>query len=207
MVSTRHDWHELTDELGRRFEIAFNTYKPFACGIVIHPSIDAATQLRARGVVPGDIERIDLSVHPLVLELTGRKEPADGLQAKFSVYHGVAAGLIFGRAGEAEFSDEIVRRDDVVALRRKVVATVDPAIDEAAARLVARLANGRTEEVHVVHAIGSLERPMSDADLEAKFESLVAPVLGRARCSELSRAAWAVGEAKDLRGLLALARP
>ena len=207
VVSTRHDWHELTDELGQRFEIAFNTYKPFACGIVIHPSIDAATQLRARGFVAGDIDRIDLSVHPLVLELTGKKEPADGLQAKFSVYHGVAAGLIFGRAGESEFSDAIVRRDDVVALRRKIVATVDPAIDEAAARLVAHLANGRTEEVHVVHAIGSLERPMSDADLEGKFESLVAPVLGPARCTELSRAAWAAGEAKDLRGLLALARP
>ena len=34
----------------------------------------------------------------LVLELTGKKEPADGLQAKFSVYHGCAAGLIFGQA-------------------------------------------------------------------------------------------------------------
>ena len=124
-MSTKHDWNEITDELGSRFEISFNTYKPFACGIVIHPSIDAATQLRARGVKPDDVERIELRVHPLVLELTGKKEPADGLQAKFSVYHGVAAGLMFGRAGEEEFSDEIVRRDDVVALRRKVVATVD----------------------------------------------------------------------------------
>jgi 2-methylcitrate dehydratase PrpD len=119
----------------------------------------------------------------------------------------VAAGLIFGRAGEAEFSDAIVRRDDVVALRRKVVATVDPAIEEAAAHLVAHLANGRREEVRVEHAIGSLKRPMRDADLDAKFESLVAPVLGKPRSDELSRAAWKVGEARDLRELLALARP
>jgi 2-methylcitrate dehydratase PrpD len=207
VVSQKHDWSELTDALGSRFEIAFNTYKPFACGIVIHPSIDAATQLRARGITPGDVERIELAVHPLVLELTGKKEPADGLQAKFSVYHGVAAGLIFGRAGESEFADAIVRRDDVVALRRKVVATVGPAIDEAAAHLVAHLVDGRREEVRVEHAIGSLERPMSDEDLDAKFESLVAPVLGKPRSDELSRAAWKVGEANDLRGLLALARP
>jgi 2-methylcitrate dehydratase PrpD len=64
-------------------------------------------------------------VHSLVLELTGKKEPADGLQGKFSVYHGCAVGLIFGRAGEHEFSDAVVNRPDVVELRRKTVATVD----------------------------------------------------------------------------------
>ena len=44
--STKYDWNEITDELGKRFEISFNTYKPFACGIVIHPSIDGCVQLR-----------------------------------------------------------------------------------------------------------------------------------------------------------------
>ena len=42
-------------------------------------------------------------MHSLVLELTGKKEPEDGLQGKFSVYHGCAAGFIFGRAGEDEY--------------------------------------------------------------------------------------------------------
>lgn len=99
VVSPKHDWSEITGELGQRFEISFNTYKPFACGIVIHPAIDAAAQLRAKGVKAADVERVELRVHSLVLELTGRKEPQDGLQAKFSVYHGFAAGLISaGRA-------------------------------------------------------------------------------------------------------------
>ena len=137
VVSDKRAWHEVTDELGERFEISFNTYKPFACGIVIHPSIDACVQLRERGIRPEQIERIELKVHHLVLELTGKKEPADGLQAKFSVYHGGAAGLIFGRAGEHEFSDAIVNSGDVVALRRKIVATVDPNIDEASVDVVA----------------------------------------------------------------------
>ena len=59
-ISTKNDWNEITDELGTRFEISFNTYKPFACGIVIHPTIDAATQLRGRGVKAEDIERVEL---------------------------------------------------------------------------------------------------------------------------------------------------
>jgi 2-methylcitrate dehydratase PrpD len=142
-----------------------------------------------------------------VNELTGRKEPADGLQAKFSVYHGVAAGLVLGRAGEAEFADAIVRRDDLVSLRRRVVATADPSIDEASADVTAFLRDGRREHVFVAHAIGSLERPMSDADLEVKFRALVEPVLGAARATALIGACWRLGEAADLQPLLTLARP
>jgi len=207
VVSPKYAWNELTDELGSRFEISFNTYKPFACGIVIHPSIDACVQLRALGVRAELVERIELKVHSLVLELTGRKEPADGLQGKFSVYHGCAAGLIFGRAGEDEFSDAVIRREDVAALRRKVVATVDDRIDEAAADVVAVLKDGRREHVFVEHAIGSLARPMADADLEAKFRGLAGPMLGSGRTAELLAAAWAIAAAPDVRALTALARP
>jgi 2-methylcitrate dehydratase PrpD len=128
VVSDKRAWNEITDELGERFEISFNTYKPFACGIVIHPSIDACVQLRDQGVKPDDVERIELRVHSLVLELTGKKEPKDGLQGKFSVYHGCAVGLIYGRAGEDEFSDAVVNDPAVVALRNKVQATVDDSI-------------------------------------------------------------------------------
>ena len=207
VVSPKCNWSEMTDGLGERFEISFNTYKPFACGIVIHPSIDACAQLRAQGVAPEQVERIELRVHSLVLELTGKKEPANGLAAKFSVYHGCAAGLIFGQAGEAEFADSVVNRDNVVALRRKVVATVDASIDEAAADVTAVLRDGRRVQVRVEHAIGSLQRPMSDAALAGKFHALADPVLGAKRTADLLEAAWAVGHSADLRGLVALARP
>jgi 2-methylcitrate dehydratase PrpD len=206
-ISTKNDWREITEELGQRFEIGFNSYKPFACGIVIHPSIDACAQLREQGVRPEQVERIELRVHSLVLELTGKKEPADGLQAKFSVYHGCAAGLTFGRAGEPEFADEIVNRADMVALRRKVVAVVDDAIDEASADVTAVLNDGRRVHLFVEHAIGSLARPMSDAQLEAKFRGMAEPVLGAQRCGALISACWGVGQAADLRGLTSLARP
>jgi len=207
VVSTRYDWKELTDELGERFEISFNTYKPFACGIVIHPTIDAATQLRAKGVKAEDVERVELKVHSLVLELTGKKEPQDGLQGKFSVYHGFAAGLIFGRASEPEYDDGIVTREDMVALRRKVVATVDDSIDEAAADVTAVMKDGRRVHVFVEHAIGSLERPMTDKDLEGKFHSLADPVIGKAKAATLIAACWALGGAKDVKAVVEQAQP
>jgi 2-methylcitrate dehydratase PrpD len=138
-------------------------------------------------------------VHPLVLELTGKKEPQDGLQGKFSVYHGFCAGLVFGRAGEGEYDDAIVTREDMVALRRKVVAIVDEKIDEAAADVTVFLRNGRKEHVFVEHAIGSLERPMSDKDLEAKFHTLADPVIGAAKASTAIAACWKIGGAKDVK--------
>ena len=207
VFSDKRDWSEITGELGQRFEISINTYKPFACGIVIHPTIDAATQLRAKGIKAEDIERVELKVHSLVLELTGRKEPQDGLQGKFSVYHGFAAGLIFGQAGEGEYEDEIVRREDVAALRRKVVATVDDSIAEESADVTAVLKDGRREHVFVKHAIGSLERPMSDADLERKFHSLADHTIGAARASKLIEACWKTASIGNMQELTALACP
>jgi len=207
VTSTKYDWTEITGELGERFEIAFNAYKPFACGIVIHPSIDASAQLREKGVTPDNLERLDIRVHSLVLELTGKKEPSDGLQGKFSVYHGCAVGLMFGRASEDEYDDALVTREDVVATRRKVHATVDERIDEAAVEAVATLKDGRQISVRVDHAIGSLQRPMTDADLEAKFSNMSNAVIGAEKTRTLIDLCWRLGETATVTELVAAATP
>jgi 2-methylcitrate dehydratase PrpD len=206
--SQKCDWREITDALGERFEISFNAYKPFACGIVIHPSIDGCVQLRdAHGLQANDIARIELRVHSLVLELTGKRTPQSGLQSKFSVYHACAAGIIFGQAGAHEFTDEVVARPDVVALRDRVRATVDGTIDEAAADVTIVCHDGRTFHRFVEHAIGSLQRPMSNLQLERKFHGLVDPVLGSARAAELIAQCDILGAASNVGALTRLARP
>jgi 2-methylcitrate dehydratase PrpD len=205
VAAPQFNWNEITDELGQRFEISFNTYKPFACGIVSQPSMDACAQLYRQGIKADDVERIELKVHSLVLELMGKKEPKIGLEGKFSVYHCCAVALIFGQAGEPEYSDEVVNRPDVLALRAKVQATVTPGIDEAAADVTAVLKDGRRIHIVIEHAIGSLERPMSDADLEAKFHSQADAVLGKAKVDALMAAAWRMSSSANVRDLVALA--
>lgn len=208
VFSDKTDWSEITERLGETWEIALNTYKPFACGIVIHPSIDGCVQLRNQyDLKPEQIARVTLKVHSLVLELTGKKTPADGLQAKFSVYHSCAAGLIFGRAGEHEYADEIVNRPDVVALRSRVEAIVDDSIDEASADLTIETTDGRTLHVFVEHAIGSVERPMSDEQLKAKFVDQSAPVIGQQKAEQAFALAMRLADCADARELLQAARP
>jgi 2-methylcitrate dehydratase PrpD len=207
-ISTKNDWTEITSELGQRFEISFNSYKPFACGIVIHPSIDGCVQLRnLHNIKPLDIAKVELKVHSLVLELTGKKAPKDGLEAKFSVFHSCAAGLMFGQAGEDEYSDAIVQRADTIALRDKVSAVVDNSIDEASVDVTITLNNGTVHHLFVEHAIGSIHKPLTDAMLEGKFHSLVDPVLGKERADALIAACWGLGSAANVSALVKLSQP
>ncbi len=203
VFSDKTDWSQITVGLGKTWEIALNTYKPFACGIVIHPSIDGCVQLRNdHQLTAADIQKVTIKVHSLVLELTGKKTPATGLASKFSVYHSCAVGLLYGRAGEHEYTDETVNRPEVLALRAKVEAIVDDAIDEAAADITIQTTDGRTLHVFIEHAVGSLERPMSEQQLKAKFIDQSAPIIGALKAEAAWMAARSIGAATDLKGLL-----
>jgi 2-methylcitrate dehydratase PrpD len=171
--------NELDDELGQRWEIFRNGFKPYSCGVVIHPGIDAVRLMGSKhGVKPEDVERIDLRVAPLVIELTGKMEPRTGLEGKFSVAFASAIALIEGTARQRQFTDEKVRRPDVVALRDRVIPTADTALSHTEAVAVATLKDGRVITEHVLAATGTPGNPISDEELREKFLDLVEPVLG-----------------------------
>lgn len=191
VLSTSRDYDAITGNLGKTYEIALNTYKPFACGIVIHPAIDACIQLRtAHALKAAEIERIDLDVHPLVIELTGKKTPQTGLETKFSVYFAAALAIVRGSAGMRDFSDANANDPEIVGLRDRVAATVDKTILEHQVRARITLKNGRVVTQFVEHVVGSLERPMSDADLEAKALDLMKGVLPDPQARALLDLCW-----------------
>jgi 2-methylcitrate dehydratase PrpD len=168
-----------------------NTYKPFACGLVVHPVIDLCLRLRAEPGFSADaVERVRLRVHPLVLELTGKAEPRTGLEGKFSVFHAAAAALLDGTGGEAQFSDARVAAPEVVALRRRVEAVVDPTCGRTEAEVVVVLRGGQELRTTTTTPLGSLANPMSDEALGAKFLDLAAPVLGAGAAEALLGQAW-----------------
>jgi 2-methylcitrate dehydratase PrpD len=198
VLATARNYAEITEKLGETWEISLNTYKPFACGIVEHPAIDGCIQLRNEHKLKSEeIESVALAVHPLVLELTGKKTPQTGLEGKFSVYHSSAVAVIHGAAGEEQYSDEVVRDARVVALRDKVTATVDKAMHEDQVRVTIRMKGGKTLERTIEHAVGSLGKPMSDADLEAKFRAFTVGILSKAETDRLVRLCWDVGKLAD----------
>ncbi len=208
VTSTKFDPREITEGLGVHWESALNTYKPFACGIVIHPAIDACVQLRNKhGLKAADVASIDLKVHPLVLELTGKTAPRTGLEGKFSVYHSCAAAIVHGRCGEHEYSDDCVADATIVGLRQKVKATVQPGIHEHQVDATLTTVDGRVLHLFIKHAIGSLGRPLTDKELNAKLADMCDPILGEKGSRALIKAARAVGSAPDLKRVIRAAKP
>ena len=194
----------LTADLGGAWLIETNGHKPHACGVVLHPLIDAVIALRNRARIdPASVDAIELRLHPLVLTITGVTEPTSGLQSKFSLRHSAAVALADGAAGIAQYSDARAADPAIAALRRKVTAVADETLrkDEAHAAIVA---GGGRHAVHVAHASGTTDNPMSDAAIEAKFLANATPLIGDARARKAAALAWSLDEVADVRELITL---
>ena len=198
VLSTKQDYSEILDGLGERWEASLNSYKPFACGIVIHPTIDGCIQFRQElGDRVNAIASVELTTHPLVLELTGKTEPRTGLEGKFSVYHSAAAALLRGDGSPTAFTDEAVNDAQLVELRRKVRANADPRCHEDEVTIEITFSDGERQRKHVAHAIGSLDRPLSDEQLETKFLRQASLVIGEEASRQLMAIAWSLPELGD----------
>ena len=193
------------DQLGRRWEIARNGYKPYACGVVLHPILDAMVALgEQRALKPEDIARIEARVHPIAVRITGLGDPKTGLQSKFSIYHAGAVAYLDRGAGIAQFSDARASAADVVALRGKIEVTTDEGFrkDQAQATLV--MVSGERIETKVAHASGTVDNPMSDRAIENKFLANAAAAIGDDRARQIAAMAWKLDKLGDVRELIGL---
>jgi 2-methylcitrate dehydratase PrpD len=130
-------------------------------------------------------------------------DPSTGLQSKFSTLHAAAVALIDGAAGVAQYSDAKATDPAVAALRRKVKAVADDTLgkDEAYAAVTA---GGRRHEIHVAHASGTVDNPMSEAAIEAKYLANATPVLGRERAERARDMVLMLDQQPDVKALIAL---
>jgi 2-methylcitrate dehydratase PrpD len=193
------------------WELELNTFKTYPCGVVAHPAMDAAIAAFGR-IGSAAVAGVSVTCNPLVLELMGLAHPRDGLQARFSARHGIACGLRHGRAGLAEFSDEVARDPEVTRLRDLIELVPDATCPRDAAVLRVSVAGvsvaGREPvEVRVEHARGSADRPLTDAELLAKVEALVSAALGEGAAAAIRDAVDALPGSPDVNGLLAAIGP
>src|SRR4051812_7939796 len=163
------DMARLTGGLGKTWEIAKNTYKPYPAGIVFHAVIDACFNLRAKlNRRIDDIASIMVQGSALLLA-RGDRVVRNERDARVSIHHCAACALLLGVAGVPEFADAAVFRPDIVSLRQKVRAVLDASLPDGAARVIIQLTSGETFSEIVMAAKGSLADPLSDHDIEAKL--------------------------------------
>lgn len=212
----------LTAQLGSRWELMANTYKPYPCGVVLNPVIDACLALRAALLADGtpggvldaaQIERIDVRGHPLLRRRTDRPGVRSGRESQVSAQHAAAITLLTGRAGLDEFSDAAVARADVQALGATLRMTDDDAITMDGVQISVTLSSrqpgghpeGNIRSATIAHARGSLGNPLSDRDLEDKLKQLCR--YGQSGCDagRLIEAVWSLDSAPDAGALMQLA--
>jgi 2-methylcitrate dehydratase PrpD len=188
----------LLDGLGTHFEILSNTYKPFPCGIVINPLIDAALQIRARhGIDAGRIERVDMNVSPGAMALCFRRHPKDEFEGQVSLYQWVAAAFVRGKAGIAEGTDDAIKDPALVAFRDRIEAVVVPDMPIDGVDITVIMKDGSRHALQVRDCIGSKGRPMTDRDLEQKFLELSEGSLSHDEAHRLIADCWQMDKLPD----------
>jgi 2-methylcitrate dehydratase PrpD len=200
------DLAALTGGLGTSWELARNACKAYPCGIVLAPVIDACLELRrAHALDPAAITQVTVRGNPLLLARADRPAVTDERIAKLSIQHSAAIAFVCGAAGVTEFRD--IDAPAVAALRAKVSAEADGAIPMEQATVTVRTADGKTHRCHVENARGSLEQPLTDAELEAKARGLARLGAPDVDMSALVAALWAIEQADDAGAIMRLAVP
>jgi 2-methylcitrate dehydratase PrpD len=159
--------------LGSDWETMFNGLKPYPSGVVSHPAIEVAEEVRERYLRDGEeIASIELVVHPLVSELTNKDVLAE-FDVKFSVKTLVAMGLLDRARDVANYGASALQgRAEVERLASLVTVIDDRGSRQEEAEMLVVLKGGRMVSHQVTHALGSPTRPLSRAQVQAKFASL-----------------------------------
>jgi len=193
-------------DLGTVWEATRNAYKPYPCGIVLHPVIDALLELRTRHELRAEhVEHVSVRGHPLLRQRTDRKRPRSGSEAQVSLQHTAAVCMLHGKADVAEYTDARANEPAVQAFGERVEVHDDPALPVEAIAVSLRTTDGRTLTHAVEHAVGSLGRPMTDAQIEEKVRTHAAMNAPAVAVDRLIDAVWALDRADDAGAIARLA--
>src|SRR5215211_370941 len=200
VTASEYDLAKVTDGLGESWELHVNTYKPFPCGIVNHPAIDACIQLHdEHGVRAHDVAAVRLHVAPLVIDLCGKTDIHTGLEGKFSVVHGASVGLVRGRAGLREYTDEAVNDPGVKAVRERTTREADdPSVTEDGVHVELELTGGRMLRKRLEGSLGNLKRPLTDEQLDAKFRDQATLAVTAEQAELALELSWRVDDLADV---------
>ena len=201
----------LRTSVDRGWQLSRNACKPYPCGVVLNPVIDACLLLARDNRVQPDplvgIDSITITGHPLLRQRTDRPEPRTGRQSQVSAQHAAAVVLRHQRAGLAEFSDACVADPELRSLGARVRFADDDRMPVGSASVSIHFSEGSAVTATIDAARGSLEAQMSDAEIEAKLRDACA--YGRCKIdpSPLIDAVWAIDETTDVGSVFSLASP
>ncbi len=207
VAATRPDLAALTTDLGAVWALLSNTYKPYPCGVVLNPVIDACLDLnRSAQWTFDDIERVEITGHPLLRERTDRPNVRSGRESQVSAQHAVAVTLATGKASLAEFSDRAVADPRSKSFASKVRFFDDASWPVESAQVSVVLRSGETVSRRIHASRGSLAAPLADVELATKLRELATYGGSGVEAQPLIDALWRFDSAASAGSLMEIAR-
>jgi 2-methylcitrate dehydratase PrpD len=172
-----YDVDAIKERLGNPWTFAAPgiSIKPYPSGSLTHPGMGAFAELVARyDLRPDQVKHITVGTNRHMPNALIHHQPKTELEAKFSMEFCLAILLIERRARLAQFTDEVVNREDVKAMIERIDFGVDPEAEAAGYNTMTtiirvELSDGRTLDTQAAFGKGSPQNPMSDEELTDKF--------------------------------------
>jgi 2-methylcitrate dehydratase PrpD len=199
IYSTTQNLDAVTKDLGKEWIITGNGYKPYSCGVVLHPLIDASIELSQQSQIPwSEIANFEVMVHPDVIRITGVDQPGSGLMSKFSANHAAAVSYIDRAGGVPQFSNEKSQDASVISLRKIVTiqSSSNLQLDQAKAGITTK--SGARFESNIEHAKGTFQNPLSDADIELKFLQNAQACISKDQAKRIIDMVWNLEKLSDI---------
>jgi len=206
----------VTEGLGRRWETMKIAIKPYPSCRYTHAAIDGLVALtKQHSIRPEDVEEVVVGLPEPGWKITGDPEPAkqapkNVVDGQFSMPFCASVAL---RTGNLGWDDYAMHLGDAatLALCKKVQTRVDAKAqadfpEEMSANVKLTTRNG-TFETYVRTPKGEPSNFLTADELRAKFDALTSPYLSARRRDELANALLGLENAKDIAGVLRLARP
>jgi len=203
-MSVNPDWTKATRELGRDYHITRITFKNHGCCGHTFAALDAVLELRSRHrLAPKDIAKVRIATYQGGLDIVDNATPEGGYQAKFSLQYTAAHALVYGSVRLNAFGPDRLGNPELRALMQKIECVADPELSKAfprqrAARVEIETTDGRRLEHFQPTRKGDPEMPLTDEELNDKFQELAAPVLGEPGARALLAELWALETLKNV---------
>jgi 2-methylcitrate dehydratase PrpD len=200
------DASQLTAGLDRPYQLDIE-FKPYSCARPIHNAIDCALEIRNRDKPALDaIQHIEMVRHPDWAHYHQNKTPKTYHEAQVSLPYSIAVALKEGQALLKQYSDRKLKDPVLRRISDLTSFTVDASLPRGVScRMTMTMNDGRQFVSQVDYPKGSIQNPMSDEELRAKFDSLAVPVVGAARAAQIAELAGAIEKCGDVGQLMRLA--
>ena len=194
--------------LGERYMIEGISIKPYASCLYTHPVIDGVIRIRDREhIVPDDVAALTCEVSKFCHNAACVPEPlTTGLEGKFSTSFCAALALVEGRAGEDLFTNGKVTDPEIRSLMERVTIKRDVSLSDAEAAVTIRLKDGREIVERINGPLGDPDHPLTDAQVEDKFRSLLGPLFKAVDIDCMLNQLWHIENMDDISALLPLGK-